>query len=529
MANREINKKLKLETKNNNKFELKGYNFLLNKILKLHKEEPVFINLIEYSKMASKQYILNTDLIESNLSRPAHIKVLNQKNLEGSFVKDYIIKEDVGEVVFRDLLNNKVKYGYNFLLYCLKCKLKKYKDLPYIGYTKNLKNRFRNHIMNSIGPHGEGCSYINLVPFHKSIIHAIELEQNLKKIRKKIEDISPYERTPIQNKDDLYCWLETNLNKPTYHQIMDFLISDILLMNFNLIILELHKKRRTVIKREKSYTKKMVHYVNNKKIVGTVWPNGLNAVIGGSGGLYIDVPMIDVVALSTLGLNLESISELLSRIYKRRINPDLISRRISAGEFKNFEGLQDTFLKPVVENLIKDDSNFRLGRDICKALNIPERTLLRRIKRWFNGASFEFLKALAKQGKLDWSKIDEYKKEFKKNLRGFPLTQWKKWAIEQISTIEIGSILGVCARTIQDTFREISYLLTGIEDCQLRDLRKNLRKKKAKELLQKGKDPKEIMTKVFKMKLCESNHRKVFEKLFKIPYDNIMEKYYKKS
>ncbi len=496
--------------------ELKGFNFLRMRIFKEHGNELVYKKLLEYSNYVIEQYLDTSDSIEPDLSQSKIMNSPKQLTLDGTFIKEYIVRTEVGEDIFLDVLKNRVKHGYKFILYILICKLESLKDLPYIGYTKNMKKRFRDHIMNGIGPHGKGYAYVNVVPLHQAIIKMIKLNLNL--IEKKIQQISNDKGVVIGNKDDLYCWLENHLKRPEYHQVMDFLVTDIFLQFFESNELELHKKRQIVKDRERGYTEKYKN-INNRNVIGTIWPNGLNAVSGGSGGSYIYVPLLDVAALSTLGLKLKNISKLLSKLNKKRMSPDLISRRISA-EFANFEALQEIFLKPVVASLIKSKHDFKF-EDISKALKIPKRTLHRRIKKWFN-TSYSFLKLLAKQNKLDWTKNFE---RDNRNLRGFPLSQWKTWAIEEISTRVIGDIVKCNKKTIGNTFKELSYRLVGINNLGLRQIRKILRKNKAKKLLQKGNHPKDIMESSFKMSPGESNWRRFFKNLFDMPYDEILNDY----
>ncbi len=256
-----------------------------------------------------------------------------------------------------------------------------------------------------------------------------------------------------------------------------------------------------------------------------VWPSGLNAVVGGTGGRYIEVPMMDVFALCSIGFKLDAISRILTKVYKRNIPPSVISRRISQTRFKSFEGLQQFFMKQVLELLIKDEADFNLEIDLVKALLHSDSTLHRKIKDWFKG-EFSFLKLMVRKGNLDFSKVEEFEKDYDSLLRGYSLEQWKKWAYEEISAVEMGKLTGFAAKTIRNSIPKISHLLVGISNLNLLKLRREARKQKAVELLGKGIDPKVILERYFKMTILYNYMlRSRYEYIFDMPYEQVIQPY----
>lgn len=500
--------------------ELKGYKIIQEKILKVN--SLINQKLLEYSKKIIEDYFnFNIEREKAPFNLERKISPLKQKTLDGTMIKDYILRDEVGERKFREISNNKAKYGYEFTLYHLKYKgLGEFRELPYIGYTKNIKKRYRNHLMDAIGPHGKEYGYVNIVPLHQAIINTLNLSENLKAIKDEIYRLNPRAEVFLQDTDDLYNWLSINQKIPYRDEVMDFIINEIFVQYFDSKEIELHKNRNTLKERERFLTKSFIHYINGERVVGTVYPNGLNATIGGSGGKFIHMPLIDVAALCTLGYNVENMSKIMSDAYNKNINPNIISLRICTKEFDDFEGFQETFLKPVVENLIKEDFT---KKEISSSLNIPQRTFDRYIKKWYN-VTYSFLKLLVNQKRLDWRKIDNYKNDFKKELKGFPLNKWKKWAIKEISTETIGKNIGVSSRTVQELYKKNSLQLTGKSGLGLRDIRRFLRKEKAIELLSKGILPDDIVDKVFKM--SSVNTSRIFTDIFDMPYNEILETYY---
>jgi len=500
--------------------ELKGYKIIQEKILKVN--SLINQKLLEYSKKIIEDYFnFNIEREKAPFNLERKISPLKQKTLDGTMIKEYILRDEVGERKFREISNNKGKYGYEFTLYHLKYKgLGEFRELPYIGYTKNIKKRYRNHLMNAIGPHGKGYNYVNIVPLHQAIINTLNLRENLKAIKEEIYRLNPRAEVLLQDMDDLYNWLSINQKIPYRDEVMEFIINEIFLQYFDSKEIELHKNRNTLKKKESFLTKSFIHYINGKRVVGTVYPNGLNATIGGSGGKFIHVPLIDVAALCTLGYNIENMSKIMSDAYNKNINPNIISLRICTKEFDDFEGFQETLLKPVVENLIKEDFT---QKEISSSLNIPQRTFDRYIKKWYN-VTYSFLKLLVHQKRLDWRKIDNYKNDFKKELKGFPLNKWKTWAIKEISTETIGKKIGICSKTVQELYKKNSLQLTGKSGLGLRDIRRFLRKEKAIKLLSKGILPDDIVDKVFKM--SSDNTSRIFTDIFDMPYKEILETYY---
>ena len=128
--------------------------------------------------------------------------------------------------------------------------------------------------------------------------------------------------------------------------------------------------------------------------------------------------------------------------------------------------------------------------------------------------------------------LTEYEEEIERILRFRPLSDWYKWAIENLSAEEIAQQIDVSEKTIYRTYEKISHLLVGIRGLSLRNIRNTLQRKKAIELLKEKKEPQLIMEEVFKLNPKHDNDvAKFYERLFgfEMTFKQILEKYYLKK
>ena len=114
----------------------------------------------------------------------------------------------------------------------------------------------------------------------------------------------------------------------------------------------------------------------------------------------------------------------------------------------------------------------------------------------------------------DLSKINEYVVDFNKLVRGVPLSQWKKWAIEGESVAKITEVVGCSKDTVLSTYKKISHLLLGEAGLSQSKIQKKYRRDKLIELLPTM-EPAEIVRNVFKIAApTESNVRRFILRLF---------------
>ncbi len=473
--------------------ELRGYNYVRSQIENDHPNEPIYFKLLEYSKFVVDDYIKKNSLITTNNFKKRSGAQLTFEKDGNLRYGDYLVK---GDSKFNLILNSRARYGYAAIVYKLKCLLRPYKNLAYFGFSKHeVKKRVKKHIWASIAPHDYGpeCEYVNFVKLHLAIIEVLE-----------------YEGIDI---DAEYQWLKSKIGTRENEEQMEYLFQ-ILKEYFEIETIEIHKSKFTARLNEKYYTK---NYVNEDGSVGTV-ENGLNEILGGNDGHYIELPLIDIAAMLSLGVKPKEIHKLIKLFYYIDIAYETFSERIR----DIWEGYMDAlelFLKPVVERLIKDDLDFQFNK-ICTAINRDRSNARIYLKTWFKGRTFSILKEMKKMGDLDWSDLPFYVEEERPELRGIPLKTWKKWAIEGVSCRKIGEQLGLSDETIRQTYKNIPELRDKQECCE------RLRREIARELLPVDWDPKEIMSEIFKMKPRDNYDIKNFyERLFKdLTFEEIIKK-----
>lgn len=511
------------------KYTLDGYNDLKFKIIKDNKNEKLYNKLLEYSKSVIENFLLSLKQISDKFSTKSNIQpdLRNWVDIPGYKVK--------GQADFEKISKNPLKYGYKYVLYKLESKLTPYLNLPYIGYTKSFNRRIKNHIDDTLNSKiksiktGEEISRYLM----KATCLALEMELNL--IQTEIQRIEPQvDEYNIQDLQAISNWLDFNRGSWKSQKLYNFIIEEVIKKHFKITKLEVHKERYTALSHEYDLTQNYIHYIKDKKVKGTIWPNGLNMVSGGSGGskLEVELPICDYVALVSLGVKHEKIIKILNSSYKYNHASSTFSERISQ-EFGSSQELQELVLKPVVESLIKDDEKFNL-KDIAVSIDMDSKTLNYKIQEWFEGNKFGDLRALVEANILDWENLKIYNAKIQRILKGYSVEQWKSWLISSKSTMkkeELANQLGVSWAWLYSKkfVKPLSRILLGKELDSLKLIKTELRKRITKELFNQGKDPKDIMEDKFTVSFKSSSQMRAFyERIFSdeyISFDNLMNTY----
>lgn len=399
--------------------KLKAYNYIINKIYKTHKGDKVYIKLLEYSKSTVEEYIASLERALDEASLQSQVSASDLGKWIGTSA-DVMIRGSPG---FIAVMKSPLSYGYKYLVYLLKCKLTKYLDLPYIGFTSDLGRRLKDHIYDALTSYHKGT--LNR-PVQQAIVLALEIE--LPAILHEISRIDPSISSLqdlSQNLNEFYFWLQscggpfTRFSK----QLYNFIIEKVIKKYFDIIEVSYHKSRDGCLSRERDLTLHFRHKLADQVVKGTIWPNGLNLRPGGSGGkLQSYLPILDYLGLASLGIKHRKICQILNKVYGQNFKENTIYKAI-VREFGSFDKLLDIVLKPVVEQLIKDTERFELKRDLARALEISDVTLSKKLQEWFNN-KFSDLRALVDASFLDWSKINEYNADVQRVLRGFSKDMW---------------------------------------------------------------------------------------------------------
>ena len=508
---------------------MKGYNFLRKSIIKEHPHDIKYIRLLMHSRIFLENFYNSAKkMIKNAIEKHKHPRKDQdiQKEISGylGIREGYIIK---GEPGFELAKEKREKFLYQIILYELKCKLLKYYNSPYIGFTSDMDKRLELHILHSLEPsQNVNRTYKEIVYLQEAIRYAIDKE--IYKIRSKIADINSINSIfidNIQTLDDVYYWLDCRKSNWEYRILIDFIINNVIRSYFEIDILELHKRIHTIREREEYYTLNYIHkigYGEAQEIVkGTIWPNGLNSVVGGRGAeSYIDIPVLDIAAMFTLGFTeIEKITEILVQEYDylNELSAITVGRRIKE-VFKSREHALELFLKPIVLKLILDKHNFEF-RDLYKVLNFSRPAMTQYLKDWFDGMTFRIIKDEKRENKFT---LQELEMKYDKTI-----IQWITWALEGINQDTIGNIVGKSRKTIYDIYKKISSILFGRGDLSYEQFKKIIRRKIAVRLLRQGIEPKQIVEDVFKMD--ERNSIRDLKACFdNMEFDEIMDKYYKK-
>jgi len=482
-------------------------------------EETIKQKLRTYSNEVVEKFLENIETpLELNepINNQAQMDLSRFVGESASFIKK-------GHPNFNEVANNPHKYGYKHIVYYLKCKLDEYYDLPYIGYTGNIKSRFSWHIRDGIKGQISG----NMTYIQKAMASAITKE--LDAINKKVQELNPGIIYDDFNFKDIEHFLK-NTPSTTLNKFYDFMKKEVLKKHFNDEIWEYHKEKKIAFVQEKTHTLSHTHTIDGKKLVGTIWPNGLNAKAGGSGGTAkarTDIPILDYAALVSLGYKHEDIIKIFNKTYDQDIPSSTLSIHISR-DYGSYEELEKRLLKPVIEKLIKDTEDFQLFA-IADVINMDVSTLGElKLPKWYNGNKFFDLKALIKAGDVDWAHINKSSIESAKILRGHSVQQWKEWLNNMSKKINNRYIASQCGFTehylnSNKFSKPLSKVLVG-KELSLGKLKKELRKKTATEKLQLGEDPKDLMEVIFKIKYkAPSQMQKFYEILFKDDFSSFQE------
>jgi len=304
--------------------------------------------------------------------------------------------------------------------------------------------------------------------------------------------------------------------------LIDYIVNNVIMNHFDLDILELHKTSNTIRKNEKYYTLNYVHDISHEgvkeTVKGTIWPNGLNSIAGGRGAeSYIDIPILDVAAMFTLGFTeIEKITKVLIREYDHinELSAITVGRRIR-DVFKSREDALELLLKPVVLMLILDKSNFEL-KDIVTVLDFSRQGLTQYLKKWFNEKTYNLIQKELRDNKYTIQELETKYKE--------PLIQWINWALKGTNQDIISKKIGVSRKTIYDIYKKISSIVAG-ENLSYEDFKKLVRRKIAIRLLRLGIGHKQIVEEIFEMNA--TNAVRIFNDCFDMPFSEIMDRYYK--
>ena len=473
---------------------LKGYSFCFSYLSEENGDQLIFRYFLQYSKVVVSQIINDFDTIKNLSKKIEKIQYVfdNYGDLQPG--SGYISNNDKN---FEKILKSRRKFGYKAILYKIKCKIPPYINGVYFGISKNtLFKRLAEHIIAAIGPHGHDihCQYVNLVKLHKAIRNAFNQEN-------------------IDFKYEYRCLISKS-KTPEFNKITLNMIENVILKYFEVDVIEIHREISTACEREKWYTK---NYMNDDCSIGTV-KNGLNELVGGSTGQYIDLPIVDIAAMVTLGLNPKVISNTINKVYNIKVSYETVSERIR-DIWDSFQNAQEIYLKPVIEFLIKDEYDFKLN-EIALVINRDRSNLRQYIKRWYCGRSIRDLKNLQARGIMDWSNLSPFQENQRPELRGIPLDTWKKCAVQGVSCRAIGEKLKLSEETIRQTFKSIP------EIRNLKLYRESARRRIIKDHLIKGRDPKEIMRQLFKLKPKDNfDVASFYERIFpNLTFKSIIEK-----
>ncbi|MFW9882210.1 MAG: hypothetical protein ACFFG0_54805 [Candidatus Thorarchaeota archaeon] len=508
-------------------FTLTGYNLVKDQIKNKHSDEYIYHRLITLSEHILDNFINQVRFKSTKIQ--ANNFVNESLNTWVGNTADVILR---GQSSFIKVSKHPTSYGFKYVVYLLKSRLEPYLDLPYIGYHKgSLYERLRTHIRDTLSSNfNENITrYIE-----KSLLLAMEKElTSIQEFILKIDSRVSYNE--VNNLKSIYSWLLNNKGSKNRNsnKLYSFLIEEVLKKHFTVMDLEYHKKRSKALASESNKTINYKHKIRGKDVEGTIWPNGLNMVQGGGGGTELDynLPLLDYVALVSLGFKHEEICKTLSKVYKRPIKSSTMSTIISQ-EFGSFEILQSRVLKPVIENLIKDNKNFEF-RDIASSVRMDPKTLDSKLKIWFDGNGFNNLKVAVNSGYLDWSKISEFNAEVQRVLRGFTKTEWKKWLIKASKDTKLEDIakhFGITKNWLlsKKFCNKLSTALVGEEIKLIGVLRRKLRQKKVIESLSLGEDPSEVLEYYFEIRyISPSQMISFYEKLFEgeLSFEDIICKY----
>ena len=456
-----------------NDIKTRGWNYFKEIIYDIFDDNPpeIYKKVLRYSKEFIENYVKT---IEPSIlkNREVSIQTSFGRNLE--LHRSFLIR---GDPYFEQILNNRLIFDFNWIVYKLKCNIYPFKNKVYIGWSKNsVEHRFREHILAAIAPRGRDYGYVSLVKLHEAIRESIE-------------------------KEGIYWlnewnFLEERIGTLDYKNRIDKLV-EVVKRHFEVVTLEIHRNFNMSKKREKYYT---LNYKNEDGTVGTI-ENGLNEITGGGGGLgRIRLPYLDIMAMVTLGKRLLDIHNTIISLYPIDITYSTFTEHVR-DKWESFENLQEEFFKLIIERLIKQNLNYGMD-EIAAATSTKRETLTRFLKKWYNGRCLEDLKQLSEDGKLDWEDLEYYNKvsEIKQAKEVFyqvPIWLLKKWLIEGRMTTEMGSDFGIYRKAVSRYITQ--HPLLGNNLYSVQEVRDNLRRETFINLLEDGWNPYMIIEDVFKI------------------------------
>jgi len=280
------------------------------------------------------------------------------------------------------------------------------------------------------------------------------------------------------------------------------------------------------INTEYDLTDSFVHNVENREVFGTVWPNGLNMVRGGTGhqtGAINAFSIFEVLCLATLGIKGTEIARILSEFKEIRITSATLSEKISASEYGDWKTLQKFTLKPVLFSLISD-SNLLTHSQIAKVLTMSPTTLTGKVDSWFEGTSFKELRDLTKATDVDLDTLSELTSDVLEIFRGHDPEDVKTWLMDiTIENKELAKNFGVGVTTLWRMMKDISVYFTN-EEMGTKELQRHLQKHESIRLLREGIRPEVILRDHFHYSITyerktgtivsKSAVRKIFENIF---------------
>ena len=450
--------------------ELRGYDYLRTEIyarLIALNMEYVASRFLYSSKITLLEwYNEQKKDAEEAIKKPSRFRE-EQKTIDNSL-------ETKGYMKYSDAAwKSRVVLGINYVLYQFTCKLLAFEGMSYFGYTGGtVEKRIKEHIIEALKPRGLPDSYATLVPLHKAIREAISRD----------EVFRPFLGTTYKEYfeeggtfDEIYEYLQTNY--VALKSEVNYIDKSIFGDAFEVRKVELTREKSKVLSRENWHT---LNYKNEKGLVknikGTVTPNGLNAVEGGlGGGREVEVPLIDIAAMLSLGLTYTAMTEILNEKYDSFGDFDKLSQEVLAKKIRNTFGSKHEaymkFLLPVIEDLLKLDLDFTRA-DILAAIgwskgkftrHFGEMTLLKQLISTSGAIDQNIINKYLKASNLDKSIIQSAEGLYRELTRGVSLEQWKKWAIEGESARVIGESFPkkMSSDTIKDTYKDISHLLLG--------------------------------------------------------------------
>ena len=221
------------------------------------------------------------------------------------------------------------------LIYSIECIFPGFENKVYVGLTiKDAEKRFEEHVLNSMRGYlltnGDteqpGYGKLQNVIIN-TIIHRFDIEKYYNRI-KLYSNTYQFER-----------------RRAVLSEIIDYLKKEC----FKIKILEFHYSINSLDEREKFYIR---NYPHKGKIINTV-KNGLNMNIG-SGGPGKFIPIYDIAILIAMGHSIKNIMQILNRKYNLgKITRNIVVARIDTF-FDGWYQAQEMFLKPIIEDLVRD-------------------------------------------------------------------------------------------------------------------------------------------------------------------------------